>query len=158
MKKIKTKKLILLIILNIFLCFIVGGQKNEYAINLIEEHDIMMQSEKEYYVFFYKDNCPYCDDVYNVLNEYLNNPKELKLYVCKIKENSLIEGKAENSDGQGPDGKYYVDYVISYDRLRIAGVPSLIKVRFNGAIDECFYVTSGKKNIIEYFEKLNSLE
>ena len=88
----------------------------------------------------------------------MNNPKELKLYVCKIKENSLIEGTAENSDGQGPDGKYYVDYVISYDRLRIAGVPSLIKVRFNGAIDECFYVTSGKKNIIEYFEKLNSLE
>ena len=149
----------LLFILIFFVLFtLTSCNDKKYKINVIDEKDIMMQVEDEYYVFFYKENCSYCDDVYEIINEYLINPKNLPLYVCLIKEDSIIYGKAEYGDGQGPDGKYYVDYVISYDRLRIAGVPSLIRVKFNGAIDECYYVTSGKENIIDYFNKFNNID
>lgn len=153
---LKNKLLLLLIIL--FSIVLVGCEKKEYTTNVITEENIIKQEEKEYYVYFYKDNCKYCEDVFDIVNEYLNNPTELKLYVCKIGPDSVINKAAEKGQGQGPNGKYYVDHVIDYEELYIAGAPSLIKVRFNGAIYECFFVTSGRKNIIQYFTDLNNKE
>lgn len=153
---LKNKLLLLLIIL--FSIVLVGCENKEYTSNVITEENIMKQEEKEYYVYFYKDNCKYCEDVFDIVNEYLNNPTELKLYVCKIGPGSVINKTAESGNGQGPNGKYYVDHVIDYEELYIAGAPSLIRVRFNGAIYECFFVTSGRKNIIQYFTDLNNKE
>lgn len=149
------KKIFILIFVFFIFVTISGCNKKEYTINVISEEEIMNQKESEYYIFFYKNNCVYCDDIFNIIDEYLKNPKELPLYVCKIEGNSLIDKKLDGGTGQGPSGNYVVDWVNKYENLSIAGVPSLIKKSSNGY---CFYVTSGKKNIIEYFEKLNNIE
>ncbi len=145
--------IILVLLLGIVL---VGCNEKEYTINCITEENIFFQEEQEYYVYFYKDGCKYCEAVFDIVSDYLNNPTELKLYVCKIDADSVINRKDQSGKGQGYNGTYYVDYVINYEELYIAGAPSLIKIKFNGAIDEAYFVTSGKTNILQYFTNLNN--
>ena len=130
-----------------------GCDTKNYTLNVITEEEILSQVENDYYVFFYKDNCSLCDDVFDVISEYLQNPTEKKLYVCKIIEGSEIFKSAEPK-WQGPDGRYFVDYVTNYRDLYISGVPSLIGVHDLFGFNECYFITSGRKNIINYFEKL----
>lgn len=151
------KKLIILILCFFILLIITGCHKKKYTINVIKEEDIMFQMEDEYYVYFYKDGYSYCDELYSTVNEYLNNPKELKLYVCELGYNSRINRVYEGDNGQGPNGKYNIDHVMYYYYLCIPGVPTLIKVSNNGYVDECLYVATGKVKIEEYLNNLNML-
>lgn len=132
---------------------LVGCNKNVYTKNCIEVEDIFFQEDEEYYVFFYQENCPYCDDCFNVISEYINDPKELNLYVCDLTNN--LEIKRKYPGGQGPNGAYLVNGVTDYTSLWIAGVPSLIRINEN---DISYYVTSGRKNVLAYFEYLNDKE
>lgn len=149
------KNKILFLLLLILCIVLVGCKKEKYEINIITIEDIYMQEEDEYYVYFYKEDCPYCEDVFEYVNEYLNNPKELKLYVCDLTEDETIKRDYDGEGGQGSNKNYYVDGVTKYEDLYIAGVPSLIKIDPN---DISYYVTSGRKKITEYFTNLNNLE
>ena len=148
---LKNKLLLLLVIL---LSITLIGCKQEYTQNIIVEENIFFQKDEEYYVYFYKDNCPYCEDVFDTINEYISNPTDLPLYVCKIDESSKINRKYP-SGGQGSNEAYWVDNIKKYEDLHIAGVPSLIKITKE---DISFFVTSGRKNILEYFENLKQKE
>ena len=88
-----------------------------------------------------------------MISEYINDPKELNLYVCDLTNNQEIKRKYQ--EGQGPNGTYWVDNLGEYTSLRIAGVPSLIRINEN---DISYYVTSGRKNVLAYFEYLNDKE
>lgn len=147
------KNSLLLILILTLLITMVGCNKQEYTINKINVDEIYTQEDNEYYVYFYQKNCPYCEDCFEVINEYINNPSELNLYVCDLTNNQEI--KRKNQSGQGPDGGYWVDNVSDYKNLWIAGVPSLIKIKEN---DNSYYVTSGRKNILAYIEYLNDKE
>ena len=147
------KNSLLLILILTLLITMVGCNKQEYTINKINVDEIYTQEDNEYYVYFYQKNCPYCEDCFEVINEYISNPSELNLYVCDLTNNQEI--KRKNQSGQGPDGGYLVDNVSDYKNLWIAGVPSLIKIKEN---DNSYYVTSGRKNILAYIEYLNDKE
>lgn len=144
---------LLLVFVIVFSLLLVGCDKQEYTMNVIKVEDIYTQEEDEYYVYFFQKNCPYCEDCFETINEYINNPSELKLYVCDLTNNQEI--KRKNQSGQGPDGGYWVDNVSDYKNLWIAGVPSLIKIDVK---NNSYYVTSGRKNILAYIDYLNNIE
>lgn len=57
----------------------------------ITPENIFNQSESQYYVYFYKDSCPYCEDVYdNVLNYIKHTNNDIKLYVCDLSDKKQI--------------------------------------------------------------------
>ena len=153
MKKINIK------IYNFLLIFLmtyilIGCKQSDYEKNVIRPEEIFFQEDTEYYVYFYRDGCMYCDDLYELINDYIENPYEKNLYVCKIKDTDIIDREYANDmdiDGQGPNKQYFVDYITVYTSLWIAGTPSLIRI---DEYKRSFYVTSGKNNIIEFFNNL----
>lgn len=218
-----------LFILVIALALLFTGCNNEHKdydeIYKIAVEDIYNQKEEQYYVFFYKDTCPYCDDVFDVINNYLKADNDIKLYVCDLSNKTrtiylieysnnfatfvTIDGKitevegikeysndngiynfvfeddskgklAINGDkitiksdniksveiafeetlsseikrtyngenGQGIEGKFFVDGVSKSNELYIATVPSIILINNNTST----FVTSGRSKVLAMFE------
>lgn len=146
------KKRIILLLILLLLIVLTGCSQKKFSKNVIRSEEIFLQDDLEYFVYFYKDGCMYCDDLFILINEYIENPLGNNLYVCKLDDTDQIDREYHNynhREGQGPNKLYYVDYVTSYESLYIAGVPSLIRI---DEYNRSFYVTSGKKNINEFFE------
>ena len=107
-------KVVILVIMSLIL--ILGNlgcgfmNKNE-----IEIKEIFSQKEDEYYIYFYKDDCPYCDMVTEEIK--LLEQGNIKVYKINLskKNNQLIGRGYEN--GQGSNGKFYVDGISKYDEL-----------------------------------------
>jgi len=151
MRLLKDKTKILKILMVAFLSLGVLGCK-QYVYDTkyqIEDNAIFNQSEEEYLVYFYKDNCPYCEKSFETIEKYLLSDVEIKLYVCDI-TNSSIAKIYEGDNGQGTEGKYFVDGAQDYNELYIAGAPSIIKIKNN----ESMFIASGRKNVIAYIEQL----
>lgn len=145
------KNSIYILLLFILLINITGCKSYDFETNNINIEDIYNQEEDEYYVYFYMDDCKYCEDCFDTVLEYLNNPLDLKLYVCKVNKNDIIKRFYEGEDGQGESGGYFVDGVTDYNDLYISGVPSLIKIDITNT---SYFVTSGRKKIIAYFNDM----
>ena len=126
--------------------------------NDIDVKDIYNQEESEYFVYFFKDRCPYCNDCTEIIENYISsNQNNIKLYTCNL-TNQEIKRYYEGENGQGSKGQYYVDGVSNYNELYIAGVPSLIKVKVVDNIRISEYIASGKLKITEYINNLNDEE
>ena len=86
--------LVLILLLTLLLILGCSNKDNGYDKDyIIKEEDIYNQIDDEYYVYFYKNDCPYCDDVYQIINEYINKSQEknlTKLYVCDLSDQYLI--------------------------------------------------------------------
>lgn len=81
-----------LILLSMF--FYGCTDNNDYDDSLkIAPESIFEQSEDRYYVYFYKDSCPYCEDVFEYVVDYINDVKGLKLYVCDLSDKKQITYK-----------------------------------------------------------------
>ena len=78
------------------------------------------------------------------------NIKVYKINLSK-KNNQLIGRGYEN--GQGSNGKFYVDGISSYDELYISIAPAIIKISRNKeSLDkEASYIAGGSREIIEMF-------
>lgn len=135
--------------LSLLIISLVGCTKT--MANQIEVCEILSQNEDEYYVYFYKYRCPYCEACEETINNFINNG-ELKLYTCDLTFDKII--KKEN-DG---DDIYNVNGVISYENLRIPKVPTLIKINTIDNIKTGEYITSGKTKVIDYITSLNITE
>lgn len=146
-------KILYILIIFILSLLLVGCNKKEYKTNIITEEEIYLQEDIEYYVYFYKEGCKYCEDVFDVINEYISNPYDLPLYVCKIDADSIVNRKY-SGEGQGTSGTYYVDNMVVYTDLYISGAPSLIKINEKNVSS---FVTSGRKSILQYFEELKQI-
>lgn len=143
-------KVVILVIMS--LIFILGNlgcgfmNKNE-----IEIKEIFSQKEDEYYIYFYKDDCPYCDMVTEEIK--LLEQGNIKVYKINLskKNNQLIGRGYEN--GQGSNGKFYVDGISKYDELYISIAPAIIKISRNKeSLDkEASYIAGGSREIIEMF-------
>lgn len=88
MRLLKSSFIILIILLTFCLCGC--SEKKQYTKNVIEMENIYNQQEEKYYVYFYKDNCPYCDDCYEIINEYLNGEYLIKLYICDLSDSEVV--------------------------------------------------------------------
>ena len=142
-------KYIILFVLLFSLCGCSLFKKQYESEYIIEDVNIFNQIENEYFVYFYKTDCPYCDDVYDIVNDYLHSEANTKLYVCDL-TNSSLKKIYEGSDGQGTEGLFFVNGVTMYNELHIAAVPSLIKV--SDGISE--FIVSGRKKVIEYLDNI----
>lgn len=111
--------------------------------NEINVDEIFMQEESEYFIYFYKDDCTYCDNVKGDIEEFSVNNTVYKINLSK-KKNTLIA--RSYTDGEGSNGKYHVSGVTKYDELYISIVPAIIK------INDCksSYIAGGTNEIYHY--------
>lgn len=152
---LKNKKLLLLLLV---LCIFITGCKQQKFDDVISIDEIFAQEEEKYYVYFYKDNCPYCKDCFNDIKEYIKKAKEeefVKLYVCDLTSeyNSVIKRPYEGGNGQGSSGKYYVDGVTKYEDLYISGTPSIIRIDENKT---SYFCVSGRKDVKEFINEIKN--
>lgn len=128
-------------------------------INKINISNIYNQEEDEYMIYFYKNDCPYCDDVYDTIksyNKFQKKNKSMRLYTCNVsnEENSLIKREYLLDDGEGNDGKYHITGVKDCNDLYIAGVPCIIIVRIIEEEKTSFYQSVGRTKVKEYLNEL----
>ena len=101
MRLLKGSLLIILLLTLLLICGC-GNKNNGYNEDyIIKEEDIFNQLEDEYFVYFYKNDCPYCEDVYQIIDEYINLSQEnnlTKLYVCDLSDQYLITYKIYYED------------------------------------------------------------
>ena len=152
MRLLKGNNIFKLFIFILFIIVFTGCKNYNYDTKyIIEDKEIFNQVEEEYYVYFYKQNCKYCEDCFDIINKYLNNENDIKLYVCDI-TNSGIARLYEGENGQGTSGHYFVNGVTEYRYLYISGAPSLIKI--TNKVSE--FVTSGRSSIKQYFNNIHN--
>lgn len=137
----------------------------ELEIEYIKDEDIFNQNEEEYYVFFVKENCPYCieakplvNDAYKKINAEGSELKgKVNIYQVVLKETgymSKIFRSYKGENGQGTDNKYYVDGVTKWDDLYIATTPSIIKISVVEEVKTATYVAQGKTKVIAFVNEL----
>ena len=142
----------LILILTIVFCLtMLNGCEKDY--DLINDTDIFNQQEEKYFVFFIKDDCPYCESISSDVKDYIEKASKdsdlTKLYVVNINNGtkSLINRSYSGSDAQGADKDYYVNGVSVYSDLYIPGTPSLIYVYTNNNQKVSRYITEGKTSV-----------
>lgn len=131
-----------------------------------EDKDVFDIDEKEYYIFFVKESCPYCKKIKPDVNKYMAKVTELpefkdkpNVYMIDLKTSSYKSiicrsYNNKNNDGQGTDGKFYVDDALKWDDLYIASFPSLIKVEEIDGVKRAKYVAQGATKVLNYIESL----
>lgn len=143
---LKNKKIFLLFVLLLFILILPGCNKKIYDEKYaIDYKEIYNQPHDDYYVYFYKQNCSYCDGVFDLINKYLNSEAQTKLFVCDI-TNTEIARIYEGEKGQGSQGQHYINGIKKYEDLYIGGAPLLIKITNK----ESNYIASGRKDVKLY--------
>ena len=169
--------------INIFLLLIlivllVGCKEESVYIKPLIQNEIFTQTEDRYFVYFYKDNCGFCETTKPIILDYLNslemqeNSDKRVVYGFDLSDsnNMFFNGETEYGifriytgdagDGSGSNlGKYKVNGVKVWNELYIAGVPSLITVTLNVETNEkeSHLVAESKQEIQTVLEnQLNS--
>ena len=160
-------KRINIILLIILIAVLTGCKDKNVEIKSLIRNEIYTQ-EEEYFVYFYKDNCGYCELTKPIILNYLkalekrNNSGKRVVYGFDLSnsENIFDNGEAESgiyrafegetSHGVGEaKGNYKVNKVTSWDNLYIASVPSLISITLNSetGLKESYLVAGNKQEI-----------
>lgn len=139
---------VFIIIINFCLILLMGGCSliNDETIDIDQ---IYKQKEEVYYIYFYKENCSYCDLVQEEIQ--LIESGDIKLYKVNLslKNNTLI-GRTHPS-GHGKNNAYFVDGVTDYNQLYIAIAPTIIKIETIDGIKVSSYVAGGSSEIMDLF-------
>ena len=149
-------KKIISIFLTLILCIFYISCKNSLEkLNIISDTQIFEQAEDEYLVFFFKDNCSYCEDVAPTVVKYQD--KKIPIYAVNLNngEASAILRGDSGSDAQGPEKDYYVNGVTKYEDLYIPGTPSLIFVSKVGKEKQSRFVAEGKTSVLNVLGTLD---
>lgn len=158
----KSNKLILLFIciVTVLVTMMQISCGKEYE--LIDDSQIFNQSQDEYFVYFMKDNCQYCEAISNEMIDYQSEAKEdeslIDLYVVNLNDGekkSMILRAYSGKGAQGKDQDFYVDGATSYSELYIPGTPSLIYVYTENGVKVSRYVAEGKSSVQAIIDKLN---
>jgi thiol-disulfide isomerase/thioredoxin len=148
----------ILLILLVILCIFGYGCKQKKFEDVITIDQIFTQEEAQYYVYFFKEKCPYCEDCFEEIKAYIESQDEkelLKLYVCDLTDefNSIIKRPYEGEGGQGTEGRYFVDGVTNYEDLYISGTPSIIRIDEN---DVSYFCVSGRKKVLQFIDEIKN--
>lgn len=134
-----------LLVLVFFSIFFFSGCGKPGAIEnvkVISKEDIFNQEEDSYFIFFQRLDCQDCEAAKPYVAQYATLLKEKEacddkrpvytvvLYTKeeKPKDEVIIYREYKGSDGQGTDGKYFVDGVTKWQDLYIASTSSLIAI------------------------------
>lgn len=114
--------------------------------------DKLLSTEGKYYVYFYREDCTGCQEVKPVIQQYLEAIQEEKwsdkrrLYGFNITTgsgNEEIYRVYTGENGQGTDGKFFVNDVTKWDDLYIASTPALISVTVEDGVANIRYEAQG---------------
>ena len=132
------KKVTILLVMMAILAVLSGCGKTK--LNDLNQETLFNAADR-YYVYFYRDDCPACQEVYPVIVQYLEALQEEKwqdkrpLFGFDIStgsNNESIYRAYSGSDGQGTEGRFFVDAATSFNQLYIAATPSLISITKTG--------------------------
>lgn len=96
---------------------------------LKDKNDILAFDDGKYFVYFTKKDCPYCEEINPLINEYISSDESLKMYF--VDKDSCL------------DLNIFTDTTDSVDGYTLPGAPSMILVD-NGQI---YRISSGGQNI-----------
>lgn len=162
MKKIG---LLALVLLSIFVLTGCGSKGKLQNVDSIKKEDIFNQEEDAYYVYFHRIDCPDCETTSPRVIQYAtlrlekdacNDKRKIYsvlLYTKSEKpgEDVYIYREYTGDDGQGTDGKYFVDGVTNWKDLHIASTSSLIAINTDENGNKvASYVAQGSNNVISH--------
>lgn len=152
------RKLFVIITLCYLSFFNFGCKKSseiEYLdfITNITINEIFEMEEDTYYIYFYKNDCEYCDNLKDVLYE-VSYKGDVKIYGVNFSDekNKLINRAYTN--GEGSNFKYYVTGCTNYNELYINGNPSLIKIENKVS----YFIANGYRNTNAYLMDILEIE
>ncbi len=148
----------LIIILVIFMLLNVGCRQKKVQYDekyIINMEDIYNQNDDEYYVYFFKDQCPYCDDTYDTIIKYLekcDGKEYLNLYICDLSEVVFKTYKIEYLDTYATI-TFKNDEIDSYskDIKEIKKVLGKYYITFNHGTEASFMIEDEKIEILDKF-------
>ncbi|MGI6710155.1 MAG: hypothetical protein ACOX4W_01725 [Bacilli bacterium] len=161
-------KRINIILLIILIGILTGCKDKNVEIKSLIQNEIYTQEEDRYFVYFYKDNCGYCDLTKPIILDYLKaleeksnlNKRSVYGFDLSDSENMFDNGETEygifrvfegeTSHGVGDEkGNYKVNGITSWDNLYISNVPSLISITLNTetGLKESHLVAENKQGI-----------
>lgn len=153
MKKIGLMMILLLGIIMFSAC---GDRRNELEyVKNIKIEDIFNQKEDDYFIYFHQVDCQDCENsdpvVINyarLVNERAGCANKRKIYAVLLHSDSKIFRVYSGSDGQGTDGKYFVDGVKNWEDLYIASTASMIAISTNSKDEKtATYVAQGSTKV-----------
>lgn len=160
------KKIGLLVII-LFGLFVLSSCSSGKLKNVdnIKKEDIFNQDEEDYYIYFHRIDCPDCENASPIVIQYSQIREEKqgcnqkrKVYAVllytpseKPKESVYIYREYKGIDGQGTDGKYFVDGVTKWEDLYIATTAALIAISTNSKGEKvASYVAQGSSDIVAH--------
>lgn len=138
-------------------------EESVYITPLIQ-NEIFTQEENKYFVFFYSDDCGFCETTKPLILEYLKTIQKANLDKRKVygfdlssKENKFDNGTSdygifrvyEEESGNSTSSKYRVNGITKWNDLYIAGVPCLISITLDEmlGIKKAYLVAENKQEI-----------
>ena len=159
------KKLGLLVVV-LFSLFVLGACTKEGKlenVDSINKEDIFNQEEEVYYIYFHRIECPDCEtSAPRIINyELIRQEKascsdKRKIYSVllytkseKPDEDTYIyrEYTGTDGEGQGTDGKYFVNGVTRWQDLYIATTSSLIAINTSKDGKVASFIAQGSSDI-----------
>jgi len=131
------KKLVFLLLL-LSTIIIMGGCARKSSLKNINGEELFNLEDKSYFVYIYEDDCEECEQTLPIIESYLYVIKEEKDYKNKStvyglniskEQNSIIARKYEGDNGQGANGKSFINDVTNWEELYIGTTPTLISIR-----------------------------
>lgn len=162
MKKIG---LLVIVLLGIFVLSGCTAKGELERVDNIKKEDIFNQEEDMYYVYFHRINCEDCEQSaprvieYSIIREEKAGCNEKrKVYAVllytkdeKPKDKTHIYREYTGDDGQGTDGKYFVNGVTNWEDLYIASTSSLIAINTNSQGEKvASYIAQGANSVVSH--------
>lgn len=150
MKKIIVSILLVNIVMVLSGCDLISEM---FKTNEINASEIFDQVESGYYVYFYKDDCQYCDMVSEVIAHLERDGVSIYKVNLSKNKNKLIGRAYDGIDAEGSNNKYKVTGVATYEELYISIAPTIILIEYNNEAQEkqAKYVAGGTKEILDIF-------
>lgn len=159
-------KLSMLLISLLIILILTGCSSGIKYVKTIDKTEIFTQSEKTYYVYFYREGCSGCESIASTVSLYAQKTKSddtlVKLYGVKLCTSLSDKGAREpllyrsytGSDGEGKKGDYKVTGLTAWDKLYIGSTPALIKISHVEGVARSSYIAQGANDIKDYLENL----
>lgn len=104
--------------------------KDNFSINDIK-NEFFNKNNKEYYIFFYKINCYYCDSLKGCLFDYLDKNLSPPIYLYEINKKEVQELFIINNSYTIEERKSYSINKSSLYDIYYFGSPSLYNIKEN---------------------------
>lgn len=129
--------------------------------------DDIFTNEGKYFVYFYRDDCPDCEQTKPIIVAYLDLIDDNTTYEGKKTVYAVNLSKEENKfayrsykdasfnlgDGQGEDGSFWVNGVTDKDKLHIGATAALISVGVDSNNNRfTTFIASGYESISSYLD------